>query len=90
MGALVMPTSVVLIAGAPRPAAGKRLVDCLLSAESERLLAVSAAHMPLREDTVAPAPVPAVSDLRAMSIDYGAVAETMESMQPWLREWAGL
>ena len=90
MGALVMPTSVVLIAGAPRPAAGKRLVDCLLSAESERLLAVSAAHMPLRDDTAAPASVPAVSDLGAMSIDYGAVAETMQSMQPWLREWSGI
>lgn len=90
LGALVMPTSVVLIEGAPRPAAGKRLIDCLLSAESEGLLAVSAAHMPLRDDTAAPASVRAVSSLRAISIDYAAVAETMERMQPWLREWAGL
>ena len=90
MGTLVMPTSVVLIAGAPRPAAGRRLVDCLLSAESERLLAVSGAHMPLRDDTLTPASVPAVSSLRAMQVDYAAVAKTMERMQPWLREWAGL
>ena len=90
IGTLVMPTSVVLIAGAPRPAAGRRLVDCLLSAESERLLAVSAAHMPLRDDTVTPDSVPAVSSLRAMQVDYVAVAKAMERLQPWLREWAGL
>ncbi len=90
IGTLVMPTSVVLIAGAPHPAAGRRLVDCLLSATSERLLAMSAAHMPLRDDTVAPASVPAVSSLNAMQVDYAEVAKTMESLQPWLREWVGL
>ncbi len=90
IGTLVMPTSVVLIAGAPHPAAGRRLVDCLLSATSEGLLAVSAAHMPLRDDTVAPASVPAVSSLNAMQVDYAEVAKMMESLQPWLREWVGL
>jgi len=90
LGTLVMPTAVVLMANRPHPETGKRLVDYLLSPEVERRMAESAAHMPLRAGVVTPARVRRVSDIRAMEVDYARVAEEMERIQPWLRQWAGL
>jgi len=90
LGTLVMPTAVVLMANRPHPDAGKRLVDYLLSPESERQMAEAAAHMPLRAGVATPAGVRRVSDIRAMEVDYARVAEEMERIQPWLRQWAGL
>ncbi len=90
LGTLVMPTVVVLMRGGPNPEAGRKLVDYLLSAEAERMMAESAAHMPLRAGVQAPAGVKRVSDIRAMEVDYARVADEMEKIQPWLRQWAGL
>ncbi len=90
MGSLVIPTVVVLIKGGPRPEAGRRLIDCLLSAEVESAMAKSAAHMPLRPAVRVPESVRAVGSIKAMEVDYGSVARTMERIQPWLREWVGL
>lgn len=90
LGTLVMPTVVVLLRNGPTPEMGRKLVDFLLSAESERLMAEAAAHMPLRPGVDAPARVKRVSDIRAMEVDYARVAEEMEKIQPWLRQWAGL
>jgi iron(III) transport system substrate-binding protein len=90
LGTLVMPTAVVLMANRPHPEAGKRLVDHLLSSETEHLMAETGAHMPLRAGVATPAGVRRVSDIRAMEVDYARVAEEMERIQPWLRQWAGL
>ncbi len=90
LGTLVMPTSVVLLRGAPHSETGKRLVDYLLGAETERRMAESAAHMPLRAGVPTPAGIRRVSDIRAMEVDYARVAEEMERIQPLLRSWAGL
>jgi len=90
LGALVMPTAVVLLAKGPQPEAGRKLVDYLLSAEAERQMAEAAAHMPLRPGVPTPQGVVPVSGIRAMDVDYARVAEEMERIQPWLREWAGL
>ena len=90
LGTLVMPTAVVLLRGGPHPEAGRKLVDALLSAETERRLAESAAHMPLRPGVATPTGVRSISEIKAMTVDYGRVAEEMEKIQPWLRQWAGL
>jgi iron(III) transport system substrate-binding protein len=90
MGTLVMPTSVVMIRGAPHSAEAKRLIDYLLSADVERRMAESAAHMPLRKGVPTPASVRPVADIRAIEVDYARVASEMERIQPWLKEWAGL
>lgn len=90
LGALVMPTTVVLIRGGPHGANGRKLVDYLLSAAAERQMAEAAAHMPLRADVATPANVRRVGDLRAMKVDYAKVAGEIERIQPWLRTWAGL
>ncbi|MBW2453986.1 MAG: extracellular solute-binding protein [Deltaproteobacteria bacterium] len=90
LGTLAMPTTVVLIKGRPHPEHGKLLVDFLISAGVEKQLAEAGAHMPLRKGVVAPGTVRSVSSIRAMSVDYAKVAREMESIQPWLRQWAGL
>ncbi len=89
-GALVMPTTVVLIKNGPHSASGRRLIDCLLTAEVEGLMATAAAHMPLRAGVPTPANVRGVDSIEAMAVDYGRVAEMMEEIQPRLREWTGL
>jgi iron(III) transport system substrate-binding protein len=90
MGTLVMPTTVVLMRRGPNGSAGRRLVDCLLSADTELAMARAAAHMPLRGGLEVPAHVVPVASIRAMEVDYAAVAETMQRIQPWLRGWTGL
>ena len=89
-GTLVMPTTVVLMRSGPHPDPGRRLVDYLLSAATERRLAEAAAHMPLRADVPVPPQVRPVSAIRPMEVDYAKVAEQVEKIQPWLRQWAGL
>lgn len=90
MGALVMPTVVVNIRGGPNSETAVQLIDFLLSAEVETMMADSAAHIPLRDGLSAPEFVRSGSDLKAMPLDYADVAEQMAVIQPWLRQWAGL
>jgi iron(III) transport system substrate-binding protein len=90
LGTLIMPTSVVLVRRGPNREEGRQLVDFLLSSDVERMLAASAAHMPLRDDVEPPSGIRAVRGLRAMEVDYPRVADEMERIQPWLRQWAGL
>jgi iron(III) transport system substrate-binding protein len=88
-GTLVMPTAVVLIKG-PNRENGKRLVDYLVSADVERLMAKEAAHMPLRAGSSTPPGIRTVDQVRAMKVDYAGLGDVMERIQPWLREWTGL
>lgn len=89
-GTLVMPTSVVLIRGAPHPEAARRLADYLVSPQAERMMVDAAAHMPLHADVATPAHVVPVARIRAMNIDYAALAAVMDRIQPQLRKWSGL
>ena len=90
LGTLVMPTSVVLIKNDPHPPEGRALVDFLVSSEVEKRMAGSAAHMPLRPDVPVPPGARSASSFRAMQVDFARVADEVEKIQPWLRQWAGL
>jgi iron(III) transport system substrate-binding protein len=90
LGALVMPTTVVLLGGGPNPKQARALIDFLLSEEVERRMANAGAHMPLRAGVETPPGVRDVSTLRAMAVDYETVASKMEQIEPWLRDWVGL
>lgn len=89
IGTLIMPTAVVPLKG-PHVDEARRLVDFLLSTAAEQRLVDAASHLPLRPDVKPPPGGRAASDVRAMRVDYARVAATMERLQPWLREWAGL
>ncbi len=90
MGTLIMPTVVVDIRGGPNPENGHRMIDYLLSTETESLLSESAAHMPLSSDARHPDHIRSVDALQSMKIDYAHVAKWMEDIQPLLRKWTGL
>jgi iron(III) transport system substrate-binding protein len=90
MGALVMPTSVVVIKGGPNPEQARKFVDHLVSPAVERDLALNGAHLPLQPGVPPPEAIKPPDNLRAMQLNYGELAETIERIQPWLREWVGL
>jgi iron(III) transport system substrate-binding protein len=90
IGTLVMPTTEMLIKGGPHVEAGRKLVDYLLTAEVERRMAESASHLPLRPDVPVPQGLKRASDIKAMPVEYARVADEMERIQPWLRQWVGL
>jgi iron(III) transport system substrate-binding protein len=90
LGTLVMPTSVVVIRGSRHADEAHKLVDYLVSTGTEQYLAEHGAHLPLQPGVNPPAALNVPADLRAMNVDYGVLADTIERIQPWLREWAGL
>jgi iron(III) transport system substrate-binding protein len=89
LGAFLVPTAVLVLRGAPHPESGRRLVDFLLSPESERLLAeADCAQIPLRAGVPPPRELPAISALRQRDTHYERVAAKMEEIRPFLENWA--
>jgi iron(III) transport system substrate-binding protein len=87
-GTLLAPTAAVLIAGAPHAENARRFIDFLLTAEVEKMLASSAAQMPLRPGVGVPAGVKRVNEIKAMSVDYGKLATRIEALAGgFLRTW---
>ncbi len=90
VGVLLVPNAAVLIKGGPHPENGRKLVDYLLSTDTERALAFAdCAQIPLHPGVETPAYVPNLARLRLMSVDYAGVAAQMERIQPYLKAWAG-
>jgi iron(III) transport system substrate-binding protein len=88
IGALVLPNATVLIHGAPHPDEAKILIDYLLSKDTERKLAFAdCAQIPLRSDVERPGDVPMMEDIKAMELDYAAVAREMRRVMPVLKSW---
>ncbi len=91
MGAPVMPNMVSLIAGAPHPDQGKRLIDYLLSPEVERKLADSeAVQIPLHAGVAGPKNLPSIRDFRPMTLDYAKAAARVEDVTGRLASLLGL
>jgi len=91
VGCMIVPNAVVLIKGAPHPASAKRLIDFLLSKETERKLAFAeCAQIPLHAGVETPPEVKPIEGLKTMRINYAEVARKMQDIQPFLKEWAGL
>jgi iron(III) transport system substrate-binding protein len=89
-GTPVMPNTVSLIAGAPHPDAGRKLIDYLLSPDTEKRLAELAVQMPLRPGVPTPANVKPVSTIKAMDVDYRRVAGKIKQVDKALKLTLGL
>jgi iron(III) transport system substrate-binding protein len=90
IGVLILPNAVALIKGGPHAENGKRLIDYLLSKETERKLAFAdCAQIPLHSGVDAPAEVRRIEDIKTMHVGYAALARKMDEIQPLLKEWAG-
>jgi iron(III) transport system substrate-binding protein len=86
-----MPNMVSLIAGAPHPEEGRKLIDYLLSAEVERQLAQSAAvQIPLHAGVPGPKNIPAIQTFKPMTLDYAKAASRVEDVTKRLAPILGL
>jgi iron(III) transport system substrate-binding protein len=90
IGCLIVPNAAVLIAGSPHQDAGKKLIDYLLSTETERKLAFSdAAQIPLHPHVVTPPGLQPLESLKIMKVDYAAIATKLQAIQSFLKGWVG-
>jgi len=90
LGCLVLPNAAVLIKGGPNTENGKKLIDYILSSETERKLAFAdCAQIPLHKGVETPDDVIKIEELKSMKVDFEVVAEKLQEIQPYLKEWVG-
>ncbi len=87
LGTLVMPNTVSLINKAPNQENAKKLIEYLLSRQTEEKLAKSCAQMPLHKGVPVPPKVPSLDNIKAMEINYDATAAKLEEAQPIFKKW---
>jgi iron(III) transport system substrate-binding protein len=89
-GMLFLPNVVVLIKGGPNTENGKKLMDYLLSPETERKLAFAdCAQIPLQPGVDTPPIVPRIEKIRTMNVSYSDLALKLQEIQPHIKEWVG-
>ena len=90
-GSFIVPNTTVLIKGAPHPEAAGRLIDYLLSRETERKLAFAdCAQIPLHPGVRIPPELKPINEIKVMQVNYAEVARKMVEIQPFLKSWMGL
>lgn len=88
LGCLILPNAAVLIRNSPHPDTGRKLIDYLLSKETERKLAFAdCAQIPLHSGVDTPPDVPKIDRLTTMPVDYAVVGRKLQAIQPWLKQW---
>lgn len=89
MGVLVIPNSVVLVAGGPNPDGGKRFIDYLLLPKTEQALAESeATQMPVRPGVPVPQGVTPLDQLKPMPVDYAMLGSLLDQLAAgYLKDW---
>ncbi|MCC6642845.1 MAG: extracellular solute-binding protein [Deltaproteobacteria bacterium] len=89
IGTLVLPTSVLLLRNGPHPAAGRRLVDYLVSPAAEAALCRTNAYFPLRANPAPPAGMRRLDEIRAMPLDVARAGDEIDRIKPELERWRG-
>ena len=87
MGSLIMPNTVNLIKNSKHTENGKKLIDYLLSKETEAKLAISCAQMPLHKGVELPKDVPSLDHIVPMKINYEKASKKLEEIQGYLKNW---
>jgi len=91
MGCFIVPNAAVLIKGGPHPDAAGKLIDYLLSRETERKLAFAdCAQIPLHPGVQTPSELKPIKAIKIMKVNYAEVASKMVEIQPFLKAWMGL
>ncbi|MEA3443421.1 MAG: extracellular solute-binding protein [Bacteroidota bacterium] len=88
IGSLIMPNTVNLIKKSPHSENGKKLMNYLLSKQTEAKLAKSCAQMPLHKGVEIPENIPSLDNIVPMKIDYDMASKKLEEIQNYLKEWA--
>lgn len=87
IGSLIIPNTVNLIKNSKHQENGKKLMDYLLSKETEAKLAVSCAQMPLHKGVEIPKDIPSLDHIVPMKIDYNQASKKLEEIQGYLKNW---
>ena len=88
LGCLILPNAVVLIKGGPNQKNGRKLIDYLLSPETERKLAFAdCAQIPLHKGVDTPADVKKIEDIKTINVNYEMVAKKLQEIQQFLKKW---
>ena len=91
LGVPMMPNMLSLIAAAPHPDEGRKLIDYLLSPDVERQLAQSeAVQVPLHAGVPGPKHIPAIDTFKPMTLDYSKAASRVEDVTTRLAGILGL
>lgn len=89
-GLLIIPNAVALIRGGPNSANGRRLMEYLVSPETERKLALaSCAQIPLHPGVTPPVEIKSIEQLKTMRVNYADLGTKLQAIQPLLKQWAG-
>ncbi len=89
-GLLLIPNAVALIRGGPNTAGGRRLIEYLVSRETERKLALAdCAQIPLHPGVPPPVELKPIDQLKTMKVNYADLAAKLQTIQPILKEWVG-
>jgi iron(III) transport system substrate-binding protein len=87
LGVLVLPNTVSLIAGAPHENEGQRLIDFLLSPQTEEYLAhCRSAQIPLRPGVRTPDKVLKISNLKVLDVPYSEIASAFPESRKFIHE----
>ena len=88
VGIFVVPNAVMMIKGSPHPRLAQKLIDYLLSKESEKKLAFAdCAQIPLHKGVPMLKELKPMSEIKVMKVDYAEVAQKMLEIQGYLKEW---
>ncbi len=88
IGAFVIPNAVMLIKNSPHQEVAKKLIDYIISKESEKKLAFAdCAQIPLHSGVELPKELKAIDEIKVMKVDYEKVAKKLIEIQPFLKEW---
>ena len=87
IGSLIMPNTVNLIKNSKQAENGKKLIDYLLSKETEAKLAISCAQMPLHKGVEIPKDIPSLDHIVPMKINYEEASKKLEEIQGYLKNW---
>jgi iron(III) transport system substrate-binding protein len=89
-GVLIVPNAVALIRGGPNPDNGKKLIEYLVSKETERKLAAAdCAQIPLNPGVSPPKELKPIEQFKTMKVNYADLAAKLQAIQPVLKEWVG-
>ena len=87
LGTLFIPNTVAIIKGGAHPVAARKLVDFLLSAEVEKMLAEgAAAQIPLNPNVITKTQVKTPRDVKAMEVDLQQAADQWTAAARFIRD----
>ncbi|HYM07264.1 MAG TPA: extracellular solute-binding protein [Terriglobales bacterium] len=90
VGVLILPNAVALIRGGPNADNGKKLIEYLVSKETERKLAFAdCAQIPLHPGVATPKEIKPIEQIKTMRVNYADLGTKLQAIQPILKQWVG-